>query len=371
MAERRLSRAGRVRSQSFNADERTVDLVWTTGAAVERFGWDGDVVEVLSLEPGAVRLDRLNRGAPFLNTHASYDLSDVIGTVVDGSARIEGGKGVATVKLSGAAADADTIGKIRDGVIRNISVGYIVHAYRDSEAEGVTTRLVTDWEPLEISAVPIPADAGAQIRSHGGLRRAALARRDLSRRVADIRRWARKVGLPKLGEKHVKAGTSADRFFEIITARLTTPPKEKQMAKHDRFQDAFKRGQREAELLLGRGKRDDDAPPSKEADDEDEDRDDDVCPTCGQAIDEDMRDDDDQDEDGGDASRDDDDGDDDRRRGYLSGRSGRVRHAAPAHRHVPASARHERSEPVPHSRRIERDDIERCAAEFRKLLGRR
>ena len=34
-----MLRAAKVRLQSFNADENTVDLVWTTGAAVERYGW--------------------------------------------------------------------------------------------------------------------------------------------------------------------------------------------------------------------------------------------------------------------------------------------------------------------------------------------
>ncbi len=359
MAERRLSRAGRVRSQSFNADERTVDLVWTTGAAVDRCDWDGDVVEVLSLEPGAVRLDRLNQGAPFLNTHSSWSLEDVIGSVVPGSARIDGGKGVATVKLSGGAADADTVGKIRDGVIRNISVGYIVHAYRDSEANGVTTRFVTDWEPLEISAVPIPADAGAQIRSHAGRRSAAPARRKVSARVAEIRQFARKACLTKLGEQHIRAGTSANDFFFILADRLTGRRQEARGMTKSREERDYEAGRRAMRQLMG--KRDDDEPGSKT-----DDADGDVCPTCGQPVDDDdVRDDDDDEE-----ARDDDDGDD-RKRGYLSGRSGRVRHAAPAHRHAPASTRRERGEPIPHTRRIERDDVERGAAMARKLLGKR
>ena len=58
-----MLRAATLRAQSFDGKANTVDLTWTTGAAVARYDWDGDYVEVLSLEPGAVRLDRLNGGA--------------------------------------------------------------------------------------------------------------------------------------------------------------------------------------------------------------------------------------------------------------------------------------------------------------------
>ena len=57
--------------------------------------------------------------------------------------------------------------KILEGVIRNISVGYWIH--KVVKTEGTDTKVarwdIVDWEPLEISAVPIPADPGSQIRS--------------------------------------------------------------------------------------------------------------------------------------------------------------------------------------------------------------
>src|SRR5690606_15723233 len=79
-------------------------------------------------------------------------------------------KGIARVRLSTAVGDADTTAKIRDGIIRNISVGYAIHKVVKTDADGDGADdewRVVDWEPLEISAVPIPADAGAQIRAHG------------------------------------------------------------------------------------------------------------------------------------------------------------------------------------------------------------
>ena len=164
-----FGRDAQVRSDSFDADRNTIDIVWTTGATVRRYDyWDGsEYDEVLSLEPGAVRLDRLNAGAPFLDTHCSYGLDNVIGSVVPGSASVKDGQGTAKIQLSKAPGVADTVQKISEGVIRNVSVGYWTHKIVKTEADdGVVARWnVTDWEPLEISAVPIPADAGSQIRS--------------------------------------------------------------------------------------------------------------------------------------------------------------------------------------------------------------
>ena len=130
--------------------------------------WDGtEYDEVLSLEPGAVRLDRLNLGAPYLDSHNSYGLENVIGSVVPGSAKIAEGIGTCRILLSRAAGDADTVQKIKDGVIRNNSVGYWLHKIVKTQGDdGSVARWdVVDWEPLEISAVPIPADPGSQIRS--------------------------------------------------------------------------------------------------------------------------------------------------------------------------------------------------------------
>lgn len=111
------------------------------------------------------RLDRLNSGAPFLKVHRAETIANVLGSVVSGTARIEGGQGLATIKLSGAASDASDVIKITEGSIRFVSVGYRIHAARRAgERDGLPVVRVTDWEPMEISAVPIPADPGAHVR---------------------------------------------------------------------------------------------------------------------------------------------------------------------------------------------------------------
>lgn len=156
------------RAESFDEARNTIDIVWTTGARVRRVSYfDGAYDEELEVSASAIRLDRLNRGAPFLNTHSARDLEQVLGSVVPGSARVVKAEGVATILLSKRPAIAGIVQDIRDGVIRNISCGYRSHKIiKQDGAEGdVALWRVVDWEPLELSAVPIGADAASQIRS--------------------------------------------------------------------------------------------------------------------------------------------------------------------------------------------------------------
>ena len=201
-------RAASLQPASYDADARTIEVVFTTGAAVVRSTYvDGTYNEVLATGPSNVRLERLNAGAPLLDSHNSGELAMVLGAVVPGSARMTGGAGVAKVRLSDAARAADTVADIRDGIIRNVSVGYLVHAYDRSEGDGTPTFTVTDWEPVEISAVAVPADAGAQFRalpstsSRPGeampqTETAAISRSAVAEGTEHFRREATRLGLP-------------------------------------------------------------------------------------------------------------------------------------------------------------------------------
>ena len=83
-----------VRPGSVDAEARTAEVVFSTGSSVMRFDWFGGTryVETLSMKPKDVRLDRLNSGAPFLNTHSSETLGDILGVVVADSARVISGR---------------------------------------------------------------------------------------------------------------------------------------------------------------------------------------------------------------------------------------------------------------------------------------
>jgi phage major head subunit gpT-like protein len=161
-----LSLRAAVREGSVDIEARTVELVWTTGAIGQRWSWDvGTYMEELEVSEEAIRLDRLNNGAPLLNTHKSDDLDDVIGVVE--RAWIEGGEGHALVRFS-KRDDAEKIFlDVQDKILRKISVRYAVHRYQITEDSGDKhpTYRAVDWEPLELSIVPIAFDDGANIRS--------------------------------------------------------------------------------------------------------------------------------------------------------------------------------------------------------------
>ena len=160
-------RMASVRAGSVDEAARTVEIIWTTGATVRRARfWDEAVDEELSLDPGMIRLNRLNGGAPFLNAHDAGSLASVLGVVVDGSARIANGQGTATIRFSERADVEPIFRDIAGGIIRNVSVGYRVHRYEITKRDGAPELWrAVDWEPLEISAVAIGADPGARVRS--------------------------------------------------------------------------------------------------------------------------------------------------------------------------------------------------------------
>jgi hypothetical protein len=200
LAERRISapaehRAGELQPASWNAEARTVDVVWTTGSRGAKFDWDAGLVdEELATAPSNVRLDRLNSGAPVLNSHQRSDLASQIGIVVPGSARMDRGRGLATIRLSDRGDLAPIVADIAAGIIRNVSVGYTVLTYEIEQRQGQRPLYrAVDWEPFEISFVPVPFDAAAQVRSRDAstdrqpctLRTRQLMETDMPRNLTD------------------------------------------------------------------------------------------------------------------------------------------------------------------------------------------
>lgn len=147
----RIERAITIERAAVNQDQRTVELAFATENPCER--WYG--FEILDCKPESVRLDRLLSGGPLLLGHDADDQIGVVESVSVGSDAICR----ATVRFS-KASDADEIFvDVLDGIRRNVSVGYLVHeAQLEKEVEGVCYYRVTDWEPYEVSIVPMPAD---------------------------------------------------------------------------------------------------------------------------------------------------------------------------------------------------------------------
>lgn len=147
------------------------ELVFTTGAPVRRYDWANGryFIEQLEVTPEAINLDRLERGAPLLDSHASYRLEDQVG-VVDQPV-IENGVGVCQAQLSRRESVQGVVQDLEDRVIRNVSVGYVrdaIEMVAPSEDTGMWLYRVTRWTPMEVSLVPIPADMDSQVRSEGG-----------------------------------------------------------------------------------------------------------------------------------------------------------------------------------------------------------
>ena len=159
-----ITRSVSIKPNTYDENNRTVEIIFSTGARVKR-GFFDEFYEELSLDPGHVRLGRLNSGAPFLNSHSSRNLDDVIGVVE--SASVDGKEGVATIRFSNRDGVQDIVNDVKDGIIRNISVGYRIHRMElvEKSDNEIPVYRATDWEPIEISAVPAGADDGAKFRS--------------------------------------------------------------------------------------------------------------------------------------------------------------------------------------------------------------
>jgi hypothetical protein len=160
---------------AIDVEARTVDLVWTTGAAVRRrrYDWESGRVlnydEILVVSDKAVDLSRLNAGAAVLDSHDIWSTQSQVAVVE--RAAIESGQGVATVRFPrpGVDANADRLfALVADKIVRNVSVGYSIDKVRieKSETAGEVEKwFVERWTPYEISFVTIGADPGAQVRS--------------------------------------------------------------------------------------------------------------------------------------------------------------------------------------------------------------
>lgn len=155
--------------EAVEGSENTYRAIYSTGAAVRRMDYeDGPYSEELSLQPGHVRTQRLDNGiVPILLDHHQSVRSQF--GVID-KHWIEGGKGYVEFRMETGTPDADAIrNKLDQKIVRTVSVGYRVHRYQKivGAAGSIPVLRAVDWEPMELSLVSIPADAGAVIRSDG------------------------------------------------------------------------------------------------------------------------------------------------------------------------------------------------------------
>lgn len=155
-----ITRRAPIAPATWNAETREFEVIFSSGAGVERYDARGPYLEVLALSQAWP--DRV----PFLDAHRRDGLDSVLGfadrlTTVGGEAR-------AWVRLSRHSDKADRLAaEIADGNSFGISVGYMVNEFgRETidEKTGRRTKVATRWTPVEISVELIPADRQARIR---------------------------------------------------------------------------------------------------------------------------------------------------------------------------------------------------------------
>lgn len=147
--------------------EKSFEVVFATETPCFRRSWDENFNEILSCEKSAIRTGRLdNNAVPLLDNHP-YDKS-----AANQMGRVDSytiAKNECRAKIIFSTQEKfDGIWKdIVAGIIRSISVGYMVYKYlREPMGENVIPNYrAVDWEPMEISLAPVPLDFKSQIRS--------------------------------------------------------------------------------------------------------------------------------------------------------------------------------------------------------------
>lgn len=136
--------------EQINEDARTIEFSAASSEPYER--WDG--IETLEISEKAIDFKRLKNAAPLLLEHDTRKQIGVIEKSV-----IDGGKLRVTARFSKSALAEEIWQDVKDGIRRNVSIGYIVHEEdRKKGKGGADEYTATRWEPLEVSIVPIPAD---------------------------------------------------------------------------------------------------------------------------------------------------------------------------------------------------------------------
>lgn len=160
----KMRAAASVRPGSLNEETRTVTLVATTGARVLR-GYYDQYYEELEISKKAIRMGRMNSGAPLLNSHLRNNLGDVIGVVE--KAYLKDDQLMVDVRFSNRADVEPYYQDVRDGIIRNCSIGYNINKFvqTDLADDEIPVYTAVDWEPFEVSMVPVGADATAGVRA--------------------------------------------------------------------------------------------------------------------------------------------------------------------------------------------------------------
>ena len=172
---------------SANDDARTIDAVWYTGAKVPRFDWRNGEEYDLILDMKGCRMDRLNNGGPLLDSHSAYGVESQLGVVRKAWAKKD--TGLATLQFSKRDAVTPIWNDVKGGIIQNLSPGMWIYKKVDTTPKGQERKefTATDWEPFEISLVPVAADAATTFMSAAGTPPAPPSVVEMQRRIVQCK----------------------------------------------------------------------------------------------------------------------------------------------------------------------------------------
>ena len=208
-----MTRRASFKPATFNAEAMTVEAVASTFSDVHRRDPRGSYTE--RLDPAGLDLSGLV-GAPVLDSHRQGSGRDQIGEVA--AYRFEGPNLVTTIRFTGEPDAAPIVTRIREGILKGVSIGYHVARWADS-VDPITkarVRTAAAWAISEVSAVPIPADPGATFRSESMPEdlKETTAEPTAAENRAAIRTIARSAGMTP-----EQADDMVDRDLTITEAR--------------------------------------------------------------------------------------------------------------------------------------------------------
>lgn len=170
----RLGLMHRVRSsQTYDPENRTVEIVAATDTPVRMPGWrlglDTDYLEILDMSPSAVDLSSVEaRNCPLLDSHNRWSLQSRLGAVT--AAQLSGRELIVVGSFGESDAARQAEAEMTSAAPPPVSSGYRVEQMQFERFEGdLPVYRATRWKLTEVSFVPIAADPNAGVRADSGL----------------------------------------------------------------------------------------------------------------------------------------------------------------------------------------------------------
>lgn len=142
-----------------DTDSRTVELSFSSETPHGR--WFG--YEILCHDEECINLERFNNGLGTVLFNHNRDA--VVGHIE--KVWLEDNRGKALVRFDTDEQSETIFQKVQSGTLKGVSVGYAIKQYEELDDEDTKSTngrfngpayVITDWEPLEISIVSVPAD---------------------------------------------------------------------------------------------------------------------------------------------------------------------------------------------------------------------